>query len=98
MAATQLACTGRARLKAGGARARAERTWNMANMSVTLDVSKLSGWLNAVACCRVERRACGVGKRCGPGGVRALGGGDGSGVHGEGPTQGCGGARNARRT
>ena len=27
------------------------------------------------------------GKRCGPGGVRALGGGDASGVHGEGPTQ-----------
>ena len=31
------------------------------------------------------------GKRCGPGGVRALGGGDASGMHGEGPTQGCGG-------
>eukprot|EP00964_Phaeocystis_antarctica_P096873 scaffold63096_cov53-Phaeocystis_antarctica.AAC.4 len=31
------------------------------------------------------------GKRCGPGGVRALGGGDATGVHGEGPTQGCGG-------
>eukprot|EP00964_Phaeocystis_antarctica_P018609 scaffold10266_cov58-Phaeocystis_antarctica.AAC.4 len=30
------------------------------------------------------------GRRCGPGGVRALGGGDASGVHGEGPTQGCG--------
>eukprot|EP00964_Phaeocystis_antarctica_P049979 scaffold28957_cov67-Phaeocystis_antarctica.AAC.2 len=27
-------------------------------MSVTLDVSKLSGWLNARAPCRVERRAC----------------------------------------
>ena len=25
-------------------------------MSVTLDVSKLSGWLNAAAYCRVERR------------------------------------------
>ena len=24
---------------------------------MTLDVSKLSGWLNADACCRVERRA-----------------------------------------
>ena len=31
------------------------------------------------------------GKRCGPGGVRALGGGDAIGVHREGPTQGCGG-------
>ena len=52
----------RVRLKAEGARACAERTWNMPSMSVTLDVSKLSGWLNAVACCRVERRACDVGR------------------------------------
>eukprot|EP00964_Phaeocystis_antarctica_P093723 scaffold60556_cov62-Phaeocystis_antarctica.AAC.1 len=29
----------------------------MPPMVVTLDVSKLSGWLNAVADCRVERRA-----------------------------------------
>ena len=58
VAATQSACTGRARLKAGGGRARAERTRNMMPMFVTLDVSKLSGWLNTVADCRVERRAC----------------------------------------
>ena len=32
-----------------GARARAERTLNIKIMFVTLDVSKLSGWLNAVA-------------------------------------------------
>ena len=57
MAATQSACTGRARLKTGGGRARAERTLNIQSMSVTLDVSKLSGWLNADADCRVERRA-----------------------------------------
>ena len=57
MAATQSACTGTARLKAVGARARAECTSNMPTMVVTLDVSKLSGWLNALAC-RVERRAC----------------------------------------
>ena len=44
-----------------GARARVERTKNMPYMSVTLDVSKLSGWLNAFANCRVERRACNVG-------------------------------------
>ena len=44
-----------------GARARAERTPNMSIMVVTLDVSKLSGWLNDRAYCRVERRACGVG-------------------------------------
>ena len=35
-----------------------ERTQNMPAMFVTLDVSKLSGWLNADAPCRVERRAC----------------------------------------
>ena len=40
-----------------GARARAERTWNMYCMFVTLDVSRLSGWLNADAVCRVEREA-----------------------------------------
>ena len=36
-------------------------------MSVTLDVSKLSGWLNAFAVCRVETRACTAegGMRCG---------------------------------
>ena len=39
-----------------------ERTLNMACMFVTLDVSKLSGWLNAFACCRVERRACDAGR------------------------------------
>ena len=49
MAATQSARTGRARLKAGGGRARAERTENMDCMLVTLDVSRRSGWLNADA-------------------------------------------------
>ena len=58
VAATQAAYTGRARLKALGPRARAERTWNIHCMSLTLDVSRLSGWLNADAPCRVERRAC----------------------------------------
>ena len=38
--------------------ARAERTKNMWGMDVTLDVSKVSGWLNALASCRVEKRAC----------------------------------------
>ena len=60
MAATQSACTGRARLKAVGARARAERTMNMPPMAVTLDVSKLSGKMKLYAPCRVERRACRV--------------------------------------
>ena len=40
----------------GAGRARAERTINMDRMSVTLDVSRLSGWLNARASCRVHRQ------------------------------------------
>ena len=44
------------------ARARAERTVNMSRTSVTLDMSKLSAWLNADACCRVEGRVCNVGR------------------------------------
>ena len=63
MAATQSARTGMARLKAVGGQARAERTSNMRYIVLTLDVSKLSGWLNAFAYCRVERRACKVGRR-----------------------------------
>ena len=47
-----------ARLKAGGW---CTRTLNMLLMVVTLDVSKLSFWLNADARCRVERRACDAG-------------------------------------
>ena len=38
-------------------RARAERTENIHRMSVTLDVSRLSDWLNADAYCRVKREA-----------------------------------------
>ena len=49
---TQVVCTGR-----GPNDSRAERTWNILLMSVTLDVSKLSGWLNADAPCRGEREA-----------------------------------------
>eukprot|EP00964_Phaeocystis_antarctica_P064938 scaffold39110_cov45-Phaeocystis_antarctica.AAC.2 len=37
-----------------------ERTLNIWFMVVTLEVSKLSGWLNADACCRDERRAYGA--------------------------------------
>ena len=40
---------------------RAERTSNMPPMVVTLDVSKLSGWLKAGAPCRVEMGACDAG-------------------------------------
>ena len=45
-------------------------------MVVTLDVSKLSGWLNAAAFCRVKREPCG--KRGGMRG-RATGGAWGGG-------------------
>ena len=46
-------------------RARAERTPNMAPMLVTLDVSKLSGWLNASASCRVQREGMLIGRQAG---------------------------------
>ena len=52
-------------VNAEGQRARAERTWNMRPMLVTLDVSKLSGWLNAAAFCRVERRTHDAGRGAG---------------------------------
>ena len=57
--ASRGACTGRGPGCEGWAcyRACTERTANMAYMVVTLDVSKLSGWLKADAFCRVERRA-----------------------------------------
>ena len=38
-------------------RARAERTENMYAMLMTLDVSRLSGWLNADALCRAKGEA-----------------------------------------
>ena len=44
----------RARLQIGG-RHGEERTSNMERMSVTLEVSKLSGWLNANAFCRKSK-------------------------------------------
>jgi hypothetical protein len=52
-----------------GPRARAERTSNMPYMFLTLEVSKLSGWLKAHVACRIEGRACDAGKeRCGEAG------------------------------
>ena len=56
-------------------RARAERTENIPAMLVTLDVSKLSGWLNADAPCRVERVSIGGGAACGKAGGRVGWGG-----------------------
>ena len=55
-AAAQAACREDPTVEAAG-RARAERTKNISSMLVTLDVSKLSGWLNADALCRAEREA-----------------------------------------
>ena len=43
-------CTGRAQLKAGGVRARAERTLNMWFIFVTLDVSQLE--MSALKFCK----------------------------------------------
>ena len=37
----------------------------MSKMLVTRDVSKLTGWLKAAALCRVESRACEVGRGAG---------------------------------
>ena len=53
-AAAQAACREVPIAEAAG-RARAERTYNMATMDVTLEVSRLSGWLNADASCRVKK-------------------------------------------
>jgi len=70
---------------------RAARTRNISNMVVTLEVTKLSGWLNTDAYCRVEGRACDAGReRWEPGGGRAWGAWwrHTRGMHRDGPTQG----------
>ena len=53
--------------------ARAERTENMDAMVVTLAVSKLSDWLNAVTLCRVQREGIDEGAAGGPGDGTAWG-------------------------
>ena len=63
-AAAQAACRESSAVEAAS-RARAERTLNMPCMVVTLEVSRLSGWLNADAPCRIERKAYGKGRRAG---------------------------------
>ena len=55
-AAAQAACWEGPVVEAAG-RVRAERTPNMYCMVVTLDVSRLSGWLNAYAICQARREA-----------------------------------------
>ena len=72
---------------------------NMPVKSVTLDVSKLSGWLNAGAYCRELKRGHTVRGEVRAGrreGVRWWRGNRR--VHGEGPTQGCGARARAERT
>ena len=93
--AAQAAGTGRTRLKAES-QGMGGRTWNMRLMSVTLDMSKLSGWLNDTVLpvfCRVERRACHVGRGAGQ---HTWGGSGASGVHERGPTQALWGPGYAR--
>ena len=54
-------------------------------MVVTLEVSKLSGWLKAYAPCRLKGRACDAGGRGASreaGGPVGCGGGTTSGMHG----------------
>eukprot|EP00964_Phaeocystis_antarctica_P032958 scaffold18676_cov52-Phaeocystis_antarctica.AAC.1 len=98
--AVHAACRGGldCRLEAGDGE---ERTPNMLYMSLTLEVSKLSGWLNAVAPCRESNGGHTVrGTRCGPGG----GGGRrrATAVHaqraGEGSTAGLGAGHGEERT
>ena len=75
---------------------------NICCMSVTLDVSKLSVWLNAYARCRAERRACDArrGKaREALGAWWRLGGGHAIGVHtGRARLKAGGGRARAERT
>ena len=56
VAAAQAACREDPGVEVAG-RARAERTANMDPMFVTLEVSRLSGWLKANAPCQVEKEA-----------------------------------------
>ena len=76
-------------------RARAERTSNIPRISVTLDVSKLSGWLNANAFCGEKGESIGGGRHAGKqgGGWGGLVGGASS---REVRTVGAGHARSAR--
>eukprot|EP00964_Phaeocystis_antarctica_P066398 scaffold40116_cov59-Phaeocystis_antarctica.AAC.2 len=57
-------------------------------MFMTLDVSRLSGWLNARANCRVKKRACTMRGEVHAGreseGWWGNGGASGAGTHGEG--------------
>ena len=86
-------------------RACAVRTVKMLSMFFKLDVSKVSGWLNLCAYCRVGRKACDCRARCRPEGAgaraRESGGGKGGARAEDLTVEGwCGRARavSARRT
>jgi hypothetical protein len=70
-AAAQAGCREWTQLRRLLAGARAERTPNMPGMYVTLEISQLSGWLNADADCRVEREGIKRAATGGHGGGRA---------------------------
>ena len=80
-----------------GAGHAAEHTWNMLRMFLALDVSKLSGWLNADASCQVERRAYDAGQSAGWEAGGRCGGGGASSVQEQGSTRGVG-AQGSRRS
>ena len=74
--------------------ARGMRTRNIESMVVTLDVSKLSGWLKADASCQCTRRHMEGDPGVGGGRVRGSGGGARS-VHGGEPSRHCGHGKRA---
>ena len=76
--AAQAACRGWVRPEIEG-RVCLERTLNMSLMVLTLDVSRLSGWLNADAFCQVETRAHDASEVWAAGGYREGGGCGGGG-------------------
>ena len=67
--AVHVACRGGLDCRLGAGHGE-ERTRNMPYMVVTLEVLKLSGWLNADADCRESKGGYRCGTRCGPGGGR----------------------------
>ena len=93
---------GRARLQIRSTGHGEERTLNMLLMSVTLEVLKLSGWLNAVAACRESNRGRAMCEevQSTPGGGRCQATAVQAACRGEGSTAdwGQGTGRSARRT
>ena len=97
MAATQAACTGEGPTQSCGGQG--TRGAHVEHLVHVRDLGRVEAKRLVERVRVLPSRKAGMrrGKRCGPGGVRALGDGDAVGVHGEGPTQGCGRAR-AERT